>query len=503
MDTAEERIGVRPVWQYTCLALLWAALVTVRATAPADLADNAQHRQAAYVADLYYNGSWLYQRDADGSFQSKPPVYNWLAGVVAWCRGSLDEVSLYAPCALAALATALTTTAVCWKAGLPAEAALLAGVACLASPLGIKLVWLARTDTLFAALSWFTALAGFAALHGKNWLIFWTVAAAATLTKGPLAVMLAGVGMAGYTWCRRQSVRPGWRGMVTGFLLFSAITLGWLLSAVAVGGSGIARKLLGQELVQHALFGVERRVPFYSFYKPPMSFLARFFPWSVLAIAGGIRCWRLRDRVHPLLLFAAAYAALGLALLMVSPHHRADHLAPLLPAAAVVAAWWLSERLADRNRALLIGAYGAGALATLAAYVHYGLVRPNDPAVQRSIALKAAAEVLRSWRGHVHVVPYRATGAFQFYSGSLSVDTTVEPLLEALATGKPVVVVTTNSDALARELQFVDPQGWLAGLLRPLKLSSAPAAPEVRLYAAGPRDRLTVSRADQPDRARR
>ncbi len=483
MQGSEERSQKLPLYAAAVLAL-WAGVVAIRATGPVDLADNAQHRQAAYVADLFYNGAWLYQRDADGSFQSKPPLYNWLAGTVACCRGVLDELSLYAPCALAALLTAWATLIACMRAGLPPSVGLLAGIALIASPLGIKLVWLARTDTLFAALTWLTALAGFAALHGRSWLPFWLLAALATLTKGPLGLAFAAAGVIVYGYTERRTLHLSRSGMVLGFLVYAALTLGWFIAAVAVAGSGLAHKLLGQELVQHALFGVEHRVPFYRFYKPPLSFLARFFPWSLLAIAGTIRCVRLWPEVPRLVRFSAVYAGLGIALLMISPHHRADHLAPLLPGAAIVAAWRLHGLVSQRRWLLRAAAVGASVAAVAAAFAHYHLIRGKDPAVQRSLALKHTACTLRSLQPSVPVVPYRATGAFQFYLGTLVTDTSITPLLEALADGRPAVVVTTNRDALARELLCIDPSGWLCSLCQPVRLPG-PSAPEVCVYVVG------------------
>ena len=474
------RTGCRPEQNGGAVALAvltvcWLGLVLVRATGPTDLADNAQHRQAAYVADLFYNGAWLYQRDVDGSFQSKPPLYNWLAGAVAVLLGRLDELTLYAPCALACLATAMVTFLACRRYGLSDQVALLAALAVFASPLGVKLAWLARTDTLFACLTWCTALAGLAASSGRaTWWGFWLLAALATLTKGPLAVLFAGVGCTLFVWLERQHVRLTRRGLLGGFLLYAAVCLGWFVPAVLAAGPGLAQKLLGEELVQHALFGVERRVPFYGFYKPPLSFLARFLPWSIAAVAVLI-AWRRRPPENAFVRFCAYYAFGGLALLMVSPHHRADHLAPLLPAAAVVAAWHLAEGPLRRRQRQGLALALAVVLCWAVAWLHYHLIRPHQPGVQRSVQLQRIARWGRQQRPDAQVIPFRAGGAYHFYAGYHRSDVDLRPLLEALGSGHEVYVVTLSPEALMRELRWVDPSGITAALLDEPNVGARPA----------------------------
>lgn len=91
-------------------ALLWAvgiALFLVRLGSPSDLTDNDQERPASYVLDVVCNGHWIVQRDAVGEITSKPPLYTWLAATASLAAGGASRFTLYLPCGLAVLGTAL------------------------------------------------------------------------------------------------------------------------------------------------------------------------------------------------------------------------------------------------------------------------------------------------------------------------------------------------------------------------------------------------------------
>jgi hypothetical protein len=449
------------------LFFLWACVVGLRWASPSDLMDNGQQTQAAYLADLYYNSSWLYQRDTSGNYLSKPPLYTWLAAVASYLRGSADELALLAPCALAALGLLISTARACVREG-HAEWAFWVAVAFLGSPLGIKLTWLARTDTLFAFLTWCAAWQLYRFLNGSSraGLTFWLLAALATLTKGPLCLLLAGTAAFLYGRHASSKAAESWRWFVAGIPLWAVICLGWLIAAWSQAGWRLVVHLLGREFLQHALFGVEWRPPLFNCYKPLLSFFVRFAPWSVLA---GMVCWRWtrqQDMMEPFLRFCCCYLVAGLALLAISPHHRADHLAPLLPAAAIAAAAELQRLLKDRPQWLTLLPLGVFAIALALGSVHYGVLLRERPAVQRTSLVRACAQQLQD-QGLAPelLIPYRASAAFQFYFGMHRPERDVDEVLAALCNGQPALVVTQHPDWLLQRLSWVDPSGALVSLV--------------------------------------
>src|SRR5580765_925968 len=194
-----------PRWFHlAAITILAALLFTLRLTAPPNLLDQDQERPGAYVLDVVKNGNWLCQRDLNGEITSKPPLYTWLAALVALARGREDEFALYLPGALSAWGTAWFMFAFGRKYFGP-RAGFFAAVASMLCTAGVKEFGLARTDGVFAVTVTATALLGFRAwTQGKSWTWFWVMAGFATLAKGPLGVILAGGGLSAAFWERRS-----------------------------------------------------------------------------------------------------------------------------------------------------------------------------------------------------------------------------------------------------------------------------------------------------------
>jgi hypothetical protein len=331
---------------------LGAALFGLRLAAPADLTDNDQERPASYVLDAVQNGHWLIQRDAYDDIASKPPLLTWLAGLATWIAGRPSRFTLYLPCAVAIVGTAWLIQAGA-RARFGTLAGLLGALSLLFSQYGFKHVVLARNDALFAFTVSLAALAAFRAwTAGRGWTWYWLAAAAATLTKGPLGVLLAAGGLLAVAWERREAEPLALRGRIwPGALLWLAVVGGWFVLAWLSAGDDLIRKQLGRELAGH-LTGAEAggRHPFSDPLHSLLYFLSRYAPWSLAACVGFWRVWRqpaagaAERRFERFLL---CWFALGLLVFTLAPHKRPDLLLPIIPAAAMLAgrelAGWLGR----------------------------------------------------------------------------------------------------------------------------------------------------------------
>ncbi|MBL9128532.1 MAG: glycosyltransferase family 39 protein, partial [Verrucomicrobiales bacterium] len=216
------------------IGLLGYALVlfAVRCLGPSNLTDNDQERPASYVLDAVVNGHWIVQYDWTGDITSKPPAYTWLAGAITAATGGPSLWALYLPCALAMFGAAALIAREAARA-FGARTALWTGLFALANPLSAKLVALARTDPLFTfAVTWTAVLAFRAWRKGRGWEWAWFAAALATLTKGPLGLVLGFAGT--LAWLRER--RPGaptpfGRGHLAGVAVWLALGLGWFALA--------------------------------------------------------------------------------------------------------------------------------------------------------------------------------------------------------------------------------------------------------------------------------
>jgi hypothetical protein len=185
-----------------------------------------------------------------------------------------------------------------------------------------------------------------------------------------------------------------------GALLFLALVGGWFLLAYLEHGEALTRKMLGKELVRHAVTGRKGSGFGTQTYLPFLYFLSRFAPWSLLACVGFWRVWKqpARDeseRRFERFLFCWFWA--GLVVFSFAASKRADHLFPLLPAAALLAARELDRWLRRPAPAVVLGWGAAVAVVLLAGTVlifNRAAARPDT--VEQTLALKTTADRLRA-----------------------------------------------------------------------------------------------------------
>src|SRR5262249_14940653 len=268
-----------PAWlTFAVFGAVATTLFVIRLTGFPNVLDN-EYRLGATVLNVLQHGTWICPSDSLGN-TDKPPLLTWLSALVSLPLGRVNRFTMYLPTALATLALAwiIFTSGrryFGWRSGF------LGGLAYLLSVVGSEQLGTARWDGLFALTVALAALAAFRAwMRGEGWLRFWLAAAVATLTKGPLGVLLAGFGLGASVWERRSNTPKPVRGsQLGGIILFVVITGGWFLLAYRQVGSHLIDNMLGQELVGH----VVEHEPARKFWKPIGDFLANFGPWSALA----------------------------------------------------------------------------------------------------------------------------------------------------------------------------------------------------------------------------
>src|SRR5579884_2711520 len=372
------------------LGLFALALFVVRLAGLPNLFDN-ECRLGESVLDVVQNGNWLCPHDALGH-TDKPPLLAWLSALAALVTGRVDRFTLYlpsavAPAALAGLVLAAGRRHCGWWAGC------LGGLAYLASEVAAKQVATARWDALFALT---VALAALAAFHawttGRGWVWFWLAGAAATLTKGPLGVLLAGAGLAAAWWERACGTPWPVRGrQAAGIGLYLALALGWFLLAWRQEGSSLVENMLGRELLGHAI----EHAPGRHFTRPLGDFFGNFAPWSAAAaLAVGRTLLRpaadARERRFER--FLVCWLAGGLLVFSLAPHTAARLILPVVPAAAVLAGRELDRLTRGLPRAAVTSLAAATACLALGlALVHYHWRERRAPDVDRTLALERLA----------------------------------------------------------------------------------------------------------------
>jgi hypothetical protein len=445
------------------VAAVGACLFAIRLAAPPNLLDQDQERPASYVLDALKNAHWIYQRDLSGDITSKPPLYTWLCAVVGLVCGRVNLLALYLPGALSAIGTACLLLKV-GSTRFGMRAAFFGALASMLTTAGLKEFGLARTDGVFTFTVTAAALLAFRAWNvGGGWIWFWCAAAAATLTKGPLGVLFAGNGLLAAWWERTSGQpRPLKGSQVTGIALFILLVGGWFLLAYSQAGPPLVAKMIGKELVAHAVSDGKRHFPGMLFYQPPLYYLGRAAPWSVLAIYGLWRIWKrpaveAEERRFERFLFCWFLA--GLFLMSMAPHQRADLLWPLMPAGALIAGRELDRLTGKVPRPILTACAIAVVVLAMAGFsVYYFGAHARHPLVQGTVALKElACEITRRGGEEFPLSHVDDPMTLQIYLNTLRPQISYERAAELLRGPEAAFIVVNNLARLETARKTNDP----------------------------------------------
>jgi hypothetical protein len=388
IDHSRERTHLPTPLTFAVLAVVALALWAIRLSGQPNLLDN-EYRLGACVLDAIHAGNWICPRDSLGN-TDKPPMLTWLSAAVSLPFGRVTPVTLYLPTALATVLISWLIFAAGhehfgWRAGF------LGALAYLLSDVATKQIATARWDGLFALTVMLGSLAAFHAwVAGLSWVWFWLAAAAATLTKGPLGVLLAGLGLCAVPWERRSGTPQPIRGpQLAGIGVYLLITLGWFGLAYHHVGHHLIDNIIHEELVGHMV----ENWPGYRFTKPFRSWFGSFAPWSIATLAGLVRIWMAPAadaRVRRFERFVFCWFVGGLLVFSLSPHTATRLLFPLVPASALIAGRELAtlgRRLSGRQLGISCAAITLVALAAAAVFYRGAFARKN-PDVRRTLAIE-------------------------------------------------------------------------------------------------------------------
>ncbi len=314
------------------ILLLGTLIFAARFFSPEDLMDNDQQRPAAYALDAVVNGNWVVQRDDTGDVMSKPPFSTWLVAASVLAFGGLTRFSLYFPVFVSSLMIGVLIL-VFGSRYLGRTVAWWSALLYLFSPAFDTMIMLNRSDSVFAVLVFGGALTLHeSVVRRKSAIPYWLLMAAATLTKGPLGLLLGIAGVLPLLWKHRETRRnlliPS-QGI--GLILYLLLCAGWFAAAYGVLGQALVDKMIGKELVGHA---VGKGIPLAEFYQPIVYLLLLLLPWSL-----GIAALFWKPQTEPgqaegaamFRLFLTGTVVVSLLIFGIATHHRTVHLFPVVP----------------------------------------------------------------------------------------------------------------------------------------------------------------------------
>lgn len=223
------------------------------------------------------------------------------------------------------------------------------------------------TLTLLMAAGWLGLFLA-TARQSPGWFLGAAVALAlATLTKGPVAIILPGGSWLLFLLLRRQTWRTlGATHCWWGFLVYLLLLAPWCLAIYSAHGTAFYESFLGyHNLNRLTTTQSGHGGPVYEFV---LIALLGILPWSGFLLAGVSHAWRRRARHHGFAGYLLLWAGLTIGLFSVSQTKLPNYITPAYPALALLCGAAIAEASAGRGR----WRWGGIWLANLAGLIGFG-----------------------------------------------------------------------------------------------------------------------------------
>ncbi len=313
------------------LLALFVLLVVVRVSSPVDFFEGDQQKQVGYIMDILYNGNWFVQYEVNGEIATKPPLYNWLAALVAIIAGSTAPWVMKLPSLLAG-AGLLVLVFLISERLFDRDTAFWSVIALLASHHFIKLTWFARTDMLmvfslhlaiyfllFLRSSWYKALV-IGLIMGMGYLV-----------KGPAGPSFFVVIFIIWAACEGFLFHPKrWISIVPGIAVFCLVVGSYI--AVVWKEPHFQEVVIRQELIARTPGMANHFDPVYNYF---IWLFVRIAPWPIIAITAFFLARHSPERRS--VNFVALWVLGILVFMGALPDKRHDYLLALYPPVFVLA----------------------------------------------------------------------------------------------------------------------------------------------------------------------
>ena len=319
-------------------------------------------RYAQVALEMLARSDWVVPHLNGEIYTQKPMMFFWLTGLAGKLLGEVTPLAVRLPSSLAA--TIIVLVLFLWGTRYWGNGRSWIAASVLAT--SVQFLWVGRfgqMDLVFAAFVFLALVGGFETLQdrapGRHRILFYAAMAGATLTKGPLGLLLCWLGPLVYSAARRdwrplKPFKPLW-----GMLAVAAVVFSWYVPAVlSTQGAYGGWDILMNQTYRRAVEGYNHPnwIGYFLY-----DFPAIFLPWSLwlpaawhfLRKASGKTSTALLGRTEAERYLAGFFYA-GFVLFSLSTEKRGNYLLPLFPAAAV----YVSSAWPDWKTTLLSGRLG-------------------------------------------------------------------------------------------------------------------------------------------------
>ena len=306
---------------------------------------------AEIIRVMFDKGQWVVATVNGQLYTDKPILYFWLALIFSKLTGEVSEWTARLPTALGGLGLVLTTYHL-GKTFYNRRTGFLSGLLLATSS---RVVWESRFVRLDIVLSFFLFLGFYLFLKtfiggapSALYLVAYLCFALATLTKGPVGLILPG-----FTVLCLLLLTRRWRELrnmhlVSGGLLVAVVIIPWLLLLHVKGEDQWLKDFIWiHNIRNYALKPIGHIRPFhYYLWNLPPDFL----PWTILLPGALIYYYPWRERLQqPVTLALLCWFAVIFIFFSISKSKIAYYLLPLLPSLALFAGSYLNNLFSEEE----------------------------------------------------------------------------------------------------------------------------------------------------------
>ncbi len=355
------------------------------------LLDADEPRFAECSRQMLVTGDWIYPQFNGQPRHAKPPLFNWVQASF-YAVGGVSEVTARLPSVLATVASGLLIYffAAMWRGRRTGLLALVVWFALPQSHFWARMSVVDPLLTLLISGALITAFCGLEASGTARW--SWYLPCGlfmglATLTKGPIGIVVPVLGYLLYVFFSGQSRKGLWHPGPWVALLIALVTAApWFAGQILHYGGSYVHQFFGADNVQRYSKARDKLGPIGWLWVIPVV-LVFAFPLAVLLPRGLIRAFRgLRparsgEAAAKWRLFVALWLVAVAALFAPSATRLPQYFMALYPAAALLIGDLLADLLAvspapGRRWPVVVGFAGAGLL--LAGVFGWGAVAAAD-----------------------------------------------------------------------------------------------------------------------------
>jgi 4-amino-4-deoxy-L-arabinose transferase-like glycosyltransferase len=309
-----------------CIAVMFLGLGNNRA-----LWDPDEGRYAEMAREILVLHDWVTPHLNNLLYFEKPMMYMWLEAISFTAFGISERAAHLVSmlCALGGVFLVGLMAKRLWglKAGLIASLCLMTSIEyfVLSSSIDINM-----TLTLFITSAFVFFWLGHTEGKTRYFVLFWASMACATLTKGPIGIILPMGAIVFYILITRQFTLIRQMRPVAGILIYLAITLPWFVLVSLRNPDFFSFFFVNQNLQRYTAWD-EHNQPFYFFL---MVILVGSLPWTFLLPSAMIKIWK--ERKSHDILFITIWFILILAFFTPSHSKLATYVLPCFPPMALM-----------------------------------------------------------------------------------------------------------------------------------------------------------------------